>query len=648
MKFFGKIFFLLALFLFYNDASAVIKDFVLNPTGSSMAVIQKYQVDIYAFTDGNMRSFAIEKRIKRLIVQPAALSLTYSTDAKYLAVSASDGKIILFDTQKYQKQFTLQGEMPATSITMSPDNYFIVAVMGKTINIWDFEAKTIRTKLTLDTEAQDAAFATDGSLLAVTTADYQLIIYNTRNWEIVYTYRASDKIFSPSFNADDKYVAFVVDGQEISILDFRKKSIIRTIEQNKTIYGCKFFYNKLANNTYIIANRSESIIFQNINNLAPFYQKLVNQEVDKKMNEWVKMMQDESMEDYKIRVNDETRLKQMEIFTEEATNALAADRISIENPFVGDYDDENGLLSINFTSLAPIEIAVPESERSSFGDNAKLKFSNAVYRLNEQDEFVLAYIEVTNEVNNKVYIYDNIGRSRLEAIEVDLDIVPLEILQIVSQEEANLVSAKEEMIEKSKQENLITDNTRIDVHTEALLDFDAEGNKILNYRVDYKYEVINKDFSEKEDFPSGNYVIENSNAAISLMKIIKQSFEEGDIAKYLDENKSVRITIIGSADGSPIRKKIAYDGRYGEYVFEPYYQNGDLNNITITKASGITENEQLAFLRAASVKDYLSRNIATLQKTKNDYRFDVEVSKEQGGQYRKITIQFTIIDAFKQ
>ena len=65
---------------------------------------------------------------------------------------------------------------------------------------------------------------------------------------------------------------------------------------------------------------------------------------------------------------------------------------------------------------------------------------------------------------------------------------------------------------------------------------DANGNKILNYKVGYQYEVINKEFSAKEDFPSGGYDIERSNAAMSLMKIIKNAFE-GDFSKYLSEGK---------------------------------------------------------------------------------------------------------------
>ena len=129
------------------------------------------------------------------------------------------------------------------------------------------------------------------------------------------------------------------------------------------------------------------------------------------------------------------------------------------------------------------------------------------------------------------------------------------------------------------------------------------------------------------------------------MKIIKNAFE-GDFAKYLSEGKQVKVIITGSADASPIRGRIAYGGQYGEYTDEPYYKDGNLDNITVTKASGITSNEQLALMRAAGVKNYIEKNVATLENTRNEYEYHVEVAKERGGEFRKINVEFVIMDAF--
>ncbi len=237
------------------------------------------------------------------------------------------------------------------------------------------------------------------------------------------------------------------------------------------------------------------------------------------------------------------------------------------------------------------------------------------------------------------------GRKKMTSIQDDSNFVPLEIMQQASQEEAKLKAIKKDVVEQNKQDQLITDNTQINVKTEVIPDVNANGEKILNYKVGYQYEVINKEFSAKEDFPSGGYDIQSSNAAMSLMKIIKNAFE-GEFASYLGENKQVKIVITGSADASPIRSKIAYKGQYGEFVDEPYYKDGNLDNITVTKESGITQNKQLALLRAAGVMDYVKNNITTLKNTNNEFEYHVEVAKERGGEYRKINIEFVIVDAF--
>ena len=73
----------------------------------------------------------------------------------------------------------------------------------------------------------------------------------------------------------------------------------------------------------MVSNRPQSLVFWDANGLNPFYGKLLSKEVDARMNEWVKMMDGESMEEYAIRVNDETRLKQQQLFAQEVATELA-------------------------------------------------------------------------------------------------------------------------------------------------------------------------------------------------------------------------------------------------------------------------------------------------------------------------------------
>ncbi|MBQ8225664.1 MAG: WD40 repeat domain-containing protein [Bacteroides sp.] len=648
-----------------------IDQIVFNPTGSSLALMRgKKEIGIWSFRNQDKKLFELKDKRKDLkkrqnlpftltgeagaeLMKAASkgdivsLAMCYAADARTFVASNSLGEVIIYDTKEYLPQAYIQGKAPATALTMSPNNYFIAAGTGKNVDIWNFQTKELRKAIPTTGMVTGMDFSDDSALLAVVTDDNRLTIYDTKTWEPVDAFdKIGGKLANPSFHPEGKYVSVVKDGNAIVIVNLKNSAIEQTLDEaGQVVSGSKFFMDKQTSDVFMLSNRTQSLVFWDANGLNPFFGKIMNKEVDAKMSEWVKMMEGETLEDYAIRVNDESRLKQQQLFAQEVATELAGDRISIDNPFVGDYDATNSMLNIGFNAMPSIALEVPEGEVGDFKDNKNLKFENAVYVLNDKDEFELAYVEVRNEVTNKVYIFDNIGRLEVQAMEADENFVPLEVMQQASREEIQLKEIKEQVIEEKKQDKLITDNTQIDVKTEVVPGVDANGNKIYNYKVGYQYEVINKAFSAKEDFPSGGYNIERSNAAMSLMKIIKNAFE-GDFAKYLAEGKQVKIIITGSADASPIRGRIAYNGQYGEYTDEPYYKNGNLDNITVTKASGITSNEQLALMRAAGVKDYIEKNVTTLENTQNNYEYHVEVAKERGGEFRKINVEFLIMDAF--
>lgn len=631
-----------------NDVRKI-ERIVFNPTGSSIALLRaKNPISIYSFRDRNKKLFELKEKRKKLKAKPMPVSMCYSADARSFIVGNSLGEIVIYDTKEYMPLAYIQGEVPATALAMSSNNYFIAAAAGQNINIWNFQTKELRKAIPMPAVVKEVTFSPDAALLAVTTDDNHLTIIDTKNWDKVDIFdKLGGTLSSPSFHPEGKYISVVKDGKNIEIINLKNGVVEQDIvDPIGGVTGGRFFKNNQNSEVFLLTNRTKQMVFWDANGLNPFYGKIMGREVDAKMNEWVKMMQGESMEDYAIRVNDETRIKQQQLFAQEVATALAGDRISMDNPFIDGYDASNNMLNIGFKGLPSIGLEVPSNEAGDFKDG-KMKFSNAVYVLNDKDEFELAYVEVTNETTNKVYIYDNIGRTKLTALEADENFVPLEIMQQATREEAQLAEIKEQVIEEKKQDKLITDNTQINVKTEVIPGVDANGKKILNYKVGYQYEVINKEFSAKEDFPSGGYNIERSNAAMSLMKIIKNAFE-GDFAKYLSEGKQVKVIITGSADAAPIRGRLAYDGRYGEFVDEPYYKDGNLDNITVTKDGGITQNEQLALMRAAGVKTYIEKNVTTLGNTKNEYEYHVEVAKERGGEFRKINVEFVIMDAFQQ
>ncbi len=555
-------------------------------------------------------------------------------------------RLLYNDTQNYISTSKIQGDRVATELAMSPNNYFVAAAEGKSIDLWNFRTRELRKRISFTDSITGMAFSADASQLAVTIKGSKLIIYDTNTWTILDSYNNRGSLLSPSYHPNGKYLSMVRNNRDLVVVNLKNKEIECSIDdQNGNVSCSHMFIDYAQNNAYILSNCGKSIIFWDVNNLNPYYSKLVRDEVEKKMNDWMRIMQGESMEEYAIRVNDETRLAQRNQYAQEASTKLAGDRLTIENPFVGNYDESTGKLDICFNSMPKIAIDVPANEVGDFAKGDKMYFDNAVYVLNDEDEFQLAYVEVKNEVTGKMYIYDNIGRLKLHAMEDDEGFVPLEVMQIAKQEEVKLTEIKETVVEEKKEEKLISENTSINVKTEILPGYDANGKKIYNYKIGYQYEVIDKAFSARDDFPSGGYDMRRSGAAMSLVKIIKNAFE-GDFSKYLSQNKVVKVIITGSADASPIRGRIAYNGINGEYTNEPYTKNGNLDHLTVSKTTGITTNEQLAFLRAAGFKRYVEENVSTLKNTQNEYEFHVEVAKERGGEYRKINVEFIIMDSF--
>jgi hypothetical protein len=110
--------------------------------------------------------------------------------------------------------------------------------------------------------------------------------------------------------------------------------------------------------------------------------------------------------------------------------------------------------------------------------------------------------------------------------------------------------------------------------------------------------------------------------------------------------KRVKIIIKGMADASPISRPIAYDGKYGEFRNQAVVENGAPSTITLTKADGIAENNQLAFARAAGVQYYIQNEIPSLSKMKQNTDYVIEVANQTGGKYRRISVQCIFVDAF--
>ena len=615
----------------------------VNPTGISFGVIEtdkkgKKEALFYS-------SLATDKKIAEFDVkkygQPSAIA--YTADGRRLLV-ASDKGLYVFDPRKMTLLDQMELPFTPTEMVMSDNGYYLALLSGDRVAVYNFEEKKQRRDWNYGVPVNDMVFNQGSSEFAVLTSDGALTIYDTRTFNIKNDIDDLGEGLACTFNTDGKYMAVATSPSTIEVINLVRPADRNTIPVDTEMVSDVAFIRDTEGTPILTFTTANAVGAQRMANLEPHYARLINDEVDQMMAEWLKMMPGESMEEYRLRVNDETRAKQRRLFEDAISTQLAGDLLAGQKMSLGSYDRTNQVLALSFSEMPTIYLPVPESDVSSFHNADDLLLSDVQYGVLPDDTFEIIYAKVFNKADGKTYEYNNLERATMDFMSGDDNVVSLEILQQQQMEELRLQELREKVVEEAKVNDLISNHTNITVDSKVVPDYNANGEKIMNYEVNFTYQV-DPEFSAAEDFPPGKYVIDESGAASAMLKIVKEAFE-GDFAQYLKDGKKLKVTISGTADASPIIRTIPYTGVYGDFVDEPIYENGDLTAITVTKADGIKENRQLAFLRAEGVKNYLENNVDNLKKMDTDYTFKVDVAQGKGSEFRRITANFVLVDVF--
>lgn len=621
-----------------------IKDLKINPSFSAVASLEKTKKgDTFAQTFRVGSPIVQQKKIK--IKNQNLIALAYSADARQLAIATSTKQILFYDALGKNIQSTVTSEITPQKLVFSGNNYFLTASEGKTLEIWNVERKTIRKTINFDSKINDVAFADNNSKMLVVTANGKLLVYDTATFNLKNTIEDVGSALACQANNNGKYAYVLCSPSRIcviNLLDPTERQFIDNADGGTTAIRGIFNFND--NNDFLIYNTSNAIVYQKLEGLTPYYNKMMSGELNEKLNQWMKQMPGESLEDYTARVNEESRREMAMELEREIATKMAVGLLEQSEVTVGDYNTKTKKLTLHFSSMPDIFLDVPLGEIKSFDKSSRLEFRNVKYGLNPDDKFEIVYAEVYNPENGKTYIFDNLERKSLSYMMEDANFVPIDVIQATSMEEIALESIKEDIISLAKQEQTISDKTHISVKTHADPAVDADGKNIINYNVEFTYEV-EEEFSARDDFKPGHYHTEESGAAMSMLKIMKKAFEN-DFAKYIADGKRVKIAIKGTADASPIAHAIAYDGKYGEFDGEPVYKNNEMTNVSLNKKDGIGTNDQLAFARAIGVQHYIEKELASFEKMNRNYEYHIEVSEQEGSKFRRISVQCTFIDAF--
>lgn len=574
-----------------KSASDVI-DFKVSPAGYCYAVLtgkgKKYRLTVFDAHTPNTELIR-----KEGLNSPTAIE--FNPDSRHIYVA--DGKSVhKLSVKDLEPAKTIAVGSNPSSLVMDKNGMYLAALADNSIEIYNEQEGSLRTELLFPSKVVDAEFSADGQLFMVICEDGTLETYGTRDFQRQNQYRDLGAPTSLSIHPDGKYIAVSTSDNKIQFLNLHDDFDRPYIMDDKGPKKYARFVTDNKGDVYITFDADESLVYKRLSGFVPNYSRVVNERVNELMHEWSKMRPMETEEEYRARMSPENIERQKRIFANEVTTGLAGSLSSFGNVTLGNYNPQTGLLTVRIGSLPPIYLQVPKEDMAGFGNGQNLQFENAVFGLTPNDNFELIYVDVFNPANKKRYSFDNLDRADLSYLGTDSRFVSLDLIMKSSREDVFLKELKNRIVDDAKAKNLISDHTQIKVDTRIEPAYDANGKSINNYKIAIGY-TVDPGYSEKEDFPLGKYRMELSNAASSMMNIVKQAFET-EFSSYIDKNKKLIIEVTGSADGSPILNGIPYDGGYGIFENEPVRINGELNSISVSPHSGIKTNEQLAFLRA--------------------------------------------------
>ena len=173
----------------YNNRGKVvfsgdtIKDLKINPSFSAVASLEKTKKgDIYAetFRIGN----TIDQQQKIKVKNQNLTTLAYSADARQLAIATSAKQILFYDVIGKNILSTVTSEIIPQKLVFSGNNFFLAAINGNTLEIWNVERGTIRKTINFDSNVNDVTFADNNSKMLVVTANGKLLVYDTATFNL--------------------------------------------------------------------------------------------------------------------------------------------------------------------------------------------------------------------------------------------------------------------------------------------------------------------------------------------------------------------------------------------------------------------------------------------------------------------------------
>ncbi len=405
----------------------IIRDIAMNPAGTNFIVLSDNKnkpeavlYDMYT-VDNDLFKFKDKE-----LGQPTAVLFT--PDARKIIIASNTG-IHIKEGKKYLTSATINPPFVPTSMLMSDNGYYLAITDGTKVAVYNFENKNLRKEWDFGIKVNDMVFNRDNTEFAVVTDDGVLNIYDTRSFLIKKSLDNLGNALACDYNFDGKYIAVATSPNLITVINLLDENDRDFVEVPDGELSDMMFIPDSRRNTLLAYNSLNAIKAKRMTKLEPYYAKLISDEVNLRMEEWLKMMPGETMEEYRARVTDESRANQRRLFEDEISTRLAGDPLSMAEVSLGKYDRSNNILAVGFTNMPTIYIPVPENKVTSFKSAADLDFRDVRYGVMDDDNFEIIYAKIYNRNDGETYIYDNHDRKPLNFMDGDDNIVSIEIIQ---------------------------------------------------------------------------------------------------------------------------------------------------------------------------------------------------------------------------
>lgn len=250
---------------------------------------------------------------------------------------------------------------------------------------------------------------------------YAMYLFGSKDqaWEIVNRQLNDQKVQSANF-LFIKAIFLASEGSTIEALNYLDQAMKAGFMAIDIVY---LEFKKLL-------DKHELMDFVNKYNIPTFgenIQEIIKEYVESKINAWQKKGKYEKTADYTSRVNLDSRKLKIDYYTQQAIDSIAIAKIDF-NVLQNEYDADNETFKIIFTELDPIYIGVPIADAQSFDNNFnKLEFGNTKFALTNDDLIVLQHIEITNPINDKIYVYDSELSTPFSSTQIEFDFEDIEL-----------------------------------------------------------------------------------------------------------------------------------------------------------------------------------------------------------------------------